>query len=534
MGAKLLLAIVLSSPFWNLGHPLWEVDDARYAEVPREMAESGDWLTPRLDYCDYIEKPPLIYWLPAASYKLFGVREAAARLPNALLAFLGLLGVWWLGSWLFSERTGRWAAIFLGVSLEYFLLGHLLTPDMAVSVFLLWASGAILRCLRNPEDARWAGSLAWISMALAFLSKGLIALLLPGLWTALLLGLFPELRRGLKGLLLNWGFPAFIVLIGSWLAAMQSRHPDFLHVFFIEQHFQRFLTPKYARPGPWYYFFGVDAGALLPWTPLAWAGTILPFLRWRGEDPGRKQLALWAAVVFVFFSASTSKLPTYILPIFAHQAILAAELLGRLSEEPGVRRWCLLSGWVMAGAFLLAALAAPFIVPVIPGLPLPRAALWTACAFALAQALAVLALSLRAAPLKMAACACAANALLLAGAQFCLPLLSAKAVSLEIAARFKPGDRIIAYDKYLHGIPFYARRPVDVVNWVGELHYAKRMARFQDRFGDDDTIRKLDTTENRRIHMVLETRLLSHVLTLRPAKDFKRLSRFGNWILLEL
>src|SRR3989339_38615 len=110
---KLLLALVLSSPFWGLGHPLWETDDARYAEVPREMVELGDWLTPRLDYFEYVEKPPLIYWLPALSYKLFGVSEAAARLPNALLALAGLLGVWWLGSWLFSPSAGRWGAILL-------------------------------------------------------------------------------------------------------------------------------------------------------------------------------------------------------------------------------------------------------------------------------------------------------------------------------------------------------------------------------------------------------------------------------------
>ena len=79
---KLLLALVLSSPFWGLGHPLWETDDARYAEVPREMVELGDWLTPRLDYFEYVEKPPLIYWLPALSYKLFGVSEAAAACPT--------------------------------------------------------------------------------------------------------------------------------------------------------------------------------------------------------------------------------------------------------------------------------------------------------------------------------------------------------------------------------------------------------------------------------------------------------------------
>ncbi|MBI4386844.1 MAG: hypothetical protein HY551_05630, partial [Elusimicrobia bacterium] len=86
---RVLVLVALTMPFWDLGHPLWEVDDARYAEVPREMAQSGDWITPRLNYMDYIEKPPLIYWLGALSYKALGVSEAAGRLPLAILAILG-------------------------------------------------------------------------------------------------------------------------------------------------------------------------------------------------------------------------------------------------------------------------------------------------------------------------------------------------------------------------------------------------------------------------------------------------------------
>ena len=128
----------------------------------------------------------------------------------------------------------------MGTCFQYFLLGRLLTPDMALSVFLLWASAAALRCLKRPEDARWAGPLAWVCMALAFLSKGLIAVLLPGLWLVLLLAFFPDLRRGLQGLLLNWGVPAFILIVGAWFAAMERRHPGFFHFFVVEQHFQRY------------------------------------------------------------------------------------------------------------------------------------------------------------------------------------------------------------------------------------------------------------------------------------------------------
>ncbi|MDE1977473.1 MAG: glycosyltransferase family 39 protein, partial [Elusimicrobia bacterium] len=111
-----LFFAALTAPFWRLGAPLVEVDDARYAEVPREMLVLHDWVTPHLDNMDYVEKPPMWYWLAAASYEVFGVSEAAARLPLALLALLGLLLTYWLGGWLFSPRTGMTAAIFLSAS----------------------------------------------------------------------------------------------------------------------------------------------------------------------------------------------------------------------------------------------------------------------------------------------------------------------------------------------------------------------------------------------------------------------------------
>jgi 4-amino-4-deoxy-L-arabinose transferase-like glycosyltransferase len=540
---KLLLALALTTPFWDLGHPLWEVDDARYAEVPREMVARGSWLTPTLNDCDYVEKPPLIYWLPAASYRLFGVSEAAARLPNALLALLGLLGIWWLGAWLFTPATGMWAAVVLATTSEYFMLGRLLTPDMTVSVFLLWAAGLALRCLHRPEDARWASPLAWLAMALAFLSKGLIALLFPGLWTAALLVLFPELRRGLKGLLLSWGPAVFLVIVGGWFAAMELRHPGFFHFFVIEQHFQRFLTPRYARPGPWYYFIGVDAAGTLPWTPLLLAASLLPLLRWRSQTPERRQLALWVALVFAFFSVSKSKLPTYILPLFAFQALLGAERIARGEPDFGTR-WYRRPALALSALILAAACAAPFLAPRFLKTPLPPIVVPLAAAAAalLAIGLGASALTRRGgegeSPRPLGALltpvlACAAFALMLAGARPLAPQLSARDLAAELSMRLRPGDRLFVYDKYLHGLPFYLGRRVDVVvNWLGELHYAKRDPRFADRFGDDNTIRAVKKGE--RVFVVLPKKTLQAFRALRPPNDPPTFTTVGDYLIAEL
>ncbi|MBI3288844.1 MAG: glycosyltransferase family 39 protein, partial [Elusimicrobia bacterium] len=189
------MAAALALPLLGLRAPLIEIDDARYAEVPRAMAASGDWVLPRLNDMPYVEKPPLWYWLGAASMRVFGTGEGPARLPMTLLAWLGALGVWWLGSWLYCARVAAVAVLALATAGLWLFLTHNLTLDLPVSVFLLWTTALVLRVLERPEDARWAAPAAWAAAALAFLSKGLISVLFPALWAAALALLFPRWRK---------------------------------------------------------------------------------------------------------------------------------------------------------------------------------------------------------------------------------------------------------------------------------------------------------------------------------------------------
>ncbi len=290
---------------------------------------------------DYVEKPPLIYWLGAASYGAFGVSEAAARLPLALAALAGLAGVWWLGAWLFSAAVGQGAALVLGTMLIYSGLSHMITPDMTLTAALVWATALGLRVLHRPEDASWAAPAAWLGIAAAFFSKGLIGVLLPGLWVCSLAVLDPKLRPGFKRLLLGPGPLLALALVGAWVVAMERTAPGFCRVFFLEQHFQRFLdVGKYNRPGGWWYFGAEAAWGALPWTPAALAASALPLLRWRKADPRELQLALWPALVIAFFTTSSSKLPTYILPAFPFMALLTARLLLDGAPRPGGLRAC--------------------------------------------------------------------------------------------------------------------------------------------------------------------------------------------------
>ncbi|MBI5208932.1 MAG: glycosyltransferase family 39 protein [Elusimicrobia bacterium] len=535
----LTIAAALAAPLCWLSHPLWEVDDARYAQIPRTMLSTGDWATPRLNGFDYVEKPPLWYWLAAASYKAFGVTEGAARLPLALLSLLTAAGIWWLGSWLFPGSDQAAGPVVFSTSLMVLVLSHLITLDMALTAFLLWCTAMILRALARPEDAAWAGPLAWVFAGLAFLSKGLVALLFPVAWSVALVALFPALRRGWRGLLGPAGPLLFVVIAAPWFAAMEDRHPGFLRFFFVEQHFQRFLTPKYNRPAPWYFYAGVLTAGLLPWTSAALAGLArawrdarAPAREWRGAA-----LALWAVGVIAFFSVSRSKLATYILPAFPHLGLLAARALQEHPPRWSRRLAAALGAVLLAGAcaaWLAGWGAAAALLPAKARLPDPALGPWAGGASA-ALGLGLLWWRRRPAGwIGPALGSLAACGLAFTGMARVETFVSAKALGLSIAARARPGDLVYSYGTFLHGLPFYAGRRVDrMVYWVGELHYALRDPANEDRFGDDNTIRSLPL-RGRTVFVALRRSEAAYFRTLVRPEHLVSYEPFGRWMLAEV
>jgi 4-amino-4-deoxy-L-arabinose transferase-like glycosyltransferase len=498
-----LLSAALALPLLGLASPLLEVDDARYAEVPRAMAVSGDWVLPTLDGTPYIEKPPLWYWVDATSYKVFGVSEAAARLPMLVFALLGALGAGWLGSWLYDARVGRAAAAATATSALWIFLAHNLTLDMPVSVCLLWTTAFALRAMARPDDARWAAPAAWACAALAFLSKGLISVLFPGLWVVGLSILFPKLRRGAWKLATSWGMLLAVAVAAPWFWAMQQRRPDFLHVFFIEQHFQRFLTQKYNRNEPVWFYLAVLPAGLLPWTFPALAGFWRAVRKPFGPDFRGPALAAWSLGVTAFFSISHSKLATYVLPVFPHMAILAAAEL-----EKGLPRWVEKTQKYFGGFLIAAAIGIFFFTPMTiafeygGGMRSPIAFLPISAYHSLSCLVALLLASIGTAMLVAgrfkhpATSLCVGGALagacLFAGLRLAAPLVSVRDVGLAVRDQMKPGDQLWTDDTYLQGLTFYSGRPINkIVQFIGEFHYAKRDPAYADRFGDDSALATL-------------------------------------------
>lgn len=533
-----LLAAALALPLLILGSPLIEVDDARYAEVPRAMAASGDWVLPSLNAMPYVEKPPLWYWLGAASIRAFGSSEAAARLPMLLLAVLGAAGVFWLGSWLYSPVIGRSAALATATAGLWLFLTHNLTLDLPVSVFLLWTTALILRVLEKPEDARWAAPAAWAAAALAFLSKGLISFLFPFLWTAVLIGLFPRWRRPALRLLSPAGILLAAALAAPWFLAMQARRPDFFHTFFIEQHFQRYLTPRYSRGAPWWFYLAVLPGGLLPWTAPFLSG-LARAARRPFEDARATALALWVVGVIAFFTTSHSKLATYALPVLPHAALLAA-----LSLEDGAPRWARNVSRALGALLLLAAAVGALLYARLPSLSLPpigadAALLRRLVALAAAALASYGAAQLWAPSAKRPALALGLGGIL--GGLFALgavsaasPLISAKELALAVKADARPEDEVWTYDSFLHGLQFYTGRPVDkMVYFVGEFHYAQRDEANALRFGDDDEIRALPR-KGGRTFVAMKSRRRAQFEAVPPKGSIVSWREFGPWALAEI
>ena len=307
---------------------LFQPDEGRYAEIPREMLESGDWVTPRLNGLKYFEKPPLQYWVTALSFAAFGEDELPARLWPAMTGFLGILLLVFTGNRLGPPGTGHLAGLIVAGSLGYFFAAQYLTLDMALTFFLTGGLCAFLLAQREtqPSRARRGWMLAaWASAACAVMTKGLVGVVLPGM----ALTAYALARRdwSLVGRLeWRWGLALFSAIVLPWHVMVQWRNPEFSSFYFVHEHFARYLLPAHNRPGAWWYFIVILLLTALPWTivlPGVFKRSLTRSRAHRAFDPDTLLLA-WVAVILVFFSLSQSKLPAYILPVVPALALLIA------------------------------------------------------------------------------------------------------------------------------------------------------------------------------------------------------------------
>ena len=291
------------------------------------MVERGDWIVPRFLGRAFLDKPILFFWAQAASIRIFGMNTAAARLPGALFALLGIATTGWLACTFFDRRIGWVAAACYATMVLPFLLAQAPVHDIALVPLTNLALGLLWRG-RNPESGIRDPLLAGVALGFSILTKGLEGVAIVGAGYALHL----VLTRALTWRLVAQGalVVAIAVLLAlPWYLAMNAREPGYLHYYFVDRHLLGFATPTQEHHGqPWWYYLPLVVAGGLPWIVALRAGAV---------DAPRKLLWAWLGAAVALLTLSQSKAVTYILPVMPAIAVLAA------ASARGSRTWRLVA-----------------------------------------------------------------------------------------------------------------------------------------------------------------------------------------------
>ncbi len=484
-----LLIVFGAALFQFLGRiPLLEPDEGRYAEIPREMLERGDFVTPYLNHVKYFEKPPLLYWLNSLSISIFGQNEFAARFFPALSGLAGILLTYFIGRKIYGRREGLLAAIVLGTSVGYLAQARMNIIDMPLTFCMTASLGFFLLAVREGEKRRgFYFYLFYFFAALTVLAKGLIGIVLPGAVIFLYLvvkrqwKVFREMKLFTGGIL-------FLLVAAPWFIVVSARNPEFARFFFIHEHFERYLTKVHGHYKPVWYFIPVLLGCMFPWS------LFLPSVVrrvWLERSAGKFDqtlfLVMWASIIFCFFSLSDSKLIPYIIPVFPPVAILLGRTLvavfddGCGSISHVARMAASIVVLIGAGALLYPILANSqkldirLLLVLGPILLIGgTASLLCVCrnrGWALFAVLAGMSLLVS-----------------VAGPPFIFGRLAERKAAPDLARivsrDFREGDTIACYGWYQQGLPFYAGKRVVVVGYKGELEFGSNQGDNSDWFID--------------------------------------------------
>ncbi|MEO8505021.1 MAG: glycosyltransferase family 39 protein [Acidobacteriota bacterium] len=511
LGVFLGLALLFFLPTgWRA---LWSPDEGRYAEIPRAMVQSGDWVTPRIDGIKFFDKPPLAYWCEALAIRVFGTSERSLRLVPVGFGLLGVLAVFLAGRRLWGTRAGLFAAVILGTSPLYFAFSGLVSLDIVVSSLLAATLLACLAAMQSEGKQRDRFLMAfYASAALATLAKGLIGIVLPGLvivpWL-LLTGRWREILRGKYRLVL--GTLLFLAIALPWHVLVQQRNPEWAWYYFVHEHFLRFTTHVHKRSQPIWFYLPVLLVGLFPWITLL-PGAARRFVgEWRDVRvpphlrEARLFLVLWALAITGFFSISGSKLIPYVVPALPAFAMLLGE---ELSRREGLSRR--VSWWTAALAATFAAATALTPLFAKPGSSTAGALAtlgpWLAI---LAASLTIVTLATFFARRHPLALAVATGGLLLAlagGAARFDDVQSVKTLAAGLRPRLLADDLVVAFDGYPRDLPFYVKRRVAIAGWVGdEIDYGSKQEDMTGWLYDFSQFREL-WDGPRRVYAVLDNK----------------------------
>ena len=463
--------------FANIGYrTLSEPDEGRYAEIPREMLASGDWVIPHLNGIPYLEKPPLQYWATAAAYSVFGAEPWVSRLWASTLGLLGVVATFLTARTLWTTRAGEFAALMVASCPLYFVVAHINTLDIGLSFLMNAGLSCFLVAQRSTLPTlrrRWMWA-CWLALALGFLQKGLVAIALPGI-TLVAYSLIYRDRQLWRQIHWGAGLGILAAVCLPWVVMAALRNPDFLQFFFVHEHFARFTTTVHRRAEPWWYFIAILCIGVLPWV-----GAMLQSVF--NRPPSARShpvnevglLLIWVATMLLFFSLSGSKLAPYVVPAVPPLALLAGRWLD--THATAKQLWIPIGLAALLSVILmcLKLLVPHFIVPELKQSAYLQVGNWalTAGAIGAGGVTAAIAeirrLRLRPAMFCLSAGLTAALAILMCGSNALGVLRVRPGLATAIAPHLAANTSFYCVGMYLQSLPFELRRPCKLVEYAGE------------------------------------------------------------------
>jgi len=473
---SIIILVLFSASLFLVGlgaMPLTDPDETFYAETSKEMLNRGEVLTPYIFGKPQFEKPPLYYWLVMLGFKIFNVNEFSARIASAIFGILGVVGIYLLGKLLINKRTGFLAGIILATSMLYLVLARACVTDMLLSVIIVYAFlfffyGHLDRPRRSAEtDLRGLSRSGWylisfVFLALAVLTKGPIGIFLPVVMVGIYLLAAGEIGK-LKKIPIFKGAILFLAIALPWYLIMYRVHgKEFIDVFFGFHNITRFLHPEHASGDVFYYYVPVLAVGFFPWT------AFLPLTIWQMFRESNERvkkvnlfLIIWFFVVFIFFSLSRTKLPTYIFPLFPALALLTGRMFDVFLEKAFTRK---METGMKASFFLFFALLVAGVIGVYIAAEtkypfIAKEALITGVVFALLAVILMALLLKRKYTAGLAVYMASFMILVIPLSFVILPGIgryeSSKEFSEELTRLAKPGEKIGAETKFIRGTAFY-------------------------------------------------------------------------------
>jgi len=301
--------------FYKIGErSLYNPDEGRYAQIAKEMVESGNWIQPHLYGADYLAKPPMFYWLTSISYKLFGISEFSSRFTPALFGVLGILATFWFVRVSAGLKPAVFSAFILLANFWYVAVSRFMVIDTVFSFFIVMCLYAFYAGFTSQRHKILFYNLFYVLLAFAFLTKGFACFILTAVPVLAYLIYSKKFHIGLKLHNHIWGLIIFVIITGFWLVWISFKEPEFIKNFVWHDHIERYLSRDFEHQRPWYFFFLLTPLFLMP--VLFFVEPIIKAVK--NPDRDTRDLNVFclicAGFIILFFSISRTKLPTYITP----------------------------------------------------------------------------------------------------------------------------------------------------------------------------------------------------------------------------